>query len=320
MIDKYGRKINYLRISVTDLCNLKCQYCMPPQGVKKKSHQEILRIETIEKIAQAAVNIGISKIRLTGGEPLVRRGIIDLVARISQLKSKGLEELVLTTNGILLERYAGDLKKAGLTRVNISLDTLNPEKYKNITRGGDLEQVLKGIEAAKKEDLSPIKINVVLIGGVNDDEIVDFVHLTKDQELEVRFIELMPLGEASDWDKNHFISGEEILYRVPQLIPLPLRGKSSVACLFKLPNSKGRVGIISPLSNHFCHSCNRVRITADGKLKPCLHGNREFDIRDYDEEHLEQFLLDGIYGKPMKHNILNKDYIPIARNMNEIGG
>ncbi|MCR6546895.1 GTP 3',8-cyclase MoaA [Dehalobacterium formicoaceticum] len=320
MIDNYGREINYLRISVTDLCNLKCQYCMPAQGVKKKRHDEIMRIETIEKIAQAAVNIGIKKIRLTGGEPLVRRGIIDLVSRISKLKFKGLEDLAMTTNGLLLEQYAADLKKAGLNRVNISLDTLDPVKYHKITRGGDLTQALKGIEAAQKAGLSPIKINVVLIGGFNDEEIVDFVNLTKDENFEVRFIELMPLGEASDWDKSHFLTGEEILHRVPQLIPLPTKGKIGVARLFKLPDSKGKVGLISPLSNHFCHDCNRVRITADGKLKPCLHDDVELDIRDYDEDHLEQFLMDGIYGKPVQHHILKHDYIPVARNMNEIGG
>jgi len=293
---------------------------MPEKGVDKKKHSEILSLEMIGKIAQAAVKLNITKIRLTGGEPLVRKGIIDLVAKISQLKNKGLKELGLTTNGILLKDYAKPLKKAGLTRVNVSLDSLDPHKFKSITRCGNLGDVWAGINAAREAGLLPIKLNVVLIGGFNDDEIEDFVNLTKEHDLEVRFIELMPLGEANNWDRKHFLSGTEIIKRVPQLIPMPFKGHGSVARMFKLPNSKGKVGIISPLSNHFCSYCNRIRITPDGKLKPCLHSNVELDIKNYWEDNLERFLLDGIKRKPFKHLILNDDYIPIERNMNEIGG
>jgi cyclic pyranopterin phosphate synthase len=320
MIDAYNREINYLRISVTDLCNLKCKYCMPEKGVIKKEHEEILRLETIERIAAAAVKIGISKIRLTGGEPLVRRGIIDLIENIAKLKSKGLKDLGMTTNAIRLQDYAYTLKKAGLTRVNISLDSLDETKYREITRCGNVKNVLEGLQAAKDVRLTPIKINVVLIGGFNDDEIEDFVNLTMNEDIEVRFIELMPLGEASVWDQKHFLPNTEILKRVPKLISVPFKGHGSVARLYKLPGSKGKVGMISPLSSHFCNYCNRIRITPDGKLKPCLHSNVEIDIRNYGENNLEKFLLDGMKAKPNRHHIQNEDFIPVVRNMHEIGG
>jgi cyclic pyranopterin phosphate synthase len=293
---------------------------MPEKGIPKKEHQEILRLEIIEKIAQAAVKIGINKIRLTGGEPLIRKGILEMVENIGKLKAKGLKDLGLTTNGLLLNRFAEPLKKAGLTRVNISLDSLDEKKYQTITRCGQLKDVLEGIQAAKEAKLFPLKLNVVLIGGFNDDEIEDFVSMTIDEDVEVRFIELMPLGEASDWDKSHFLTGTEILKRVPRLIPMPFKGHGSVARLYKLPNSKGKVGIISPLSSHFCNYCNRIRITPDGKLKPCLHSNVEIDIRNYQEHNLERYLLDGIKAKPIRHCMLSNDFIPVARNMHEIGG
>lgn len=319
MMDSYGRNINYLRLSVTGMCNLRCKYCMPEKGIKKKAHEEILSLETIEQIAFSAVNLGFQKIRITGGEPLVRKGIIDAIHQIAQLKSRGLKDLGLTTNGTLLSRHADELKNAGLTRVNISLDSLDSEKYSKITRGGKLSDVLEGIQAAKEAKLLPLKINVVLIGGFNDDEIEEFVNLTREDDVEVRFIELMPIGEASRWDQEHFLTGTEILKRVPQLMPLVFKGLGAVARLYKLPNSKGRVGIISPLSNHFCNYCNRIRITPDGKLKPCLHSDHELDIRNYGDDY-ERFLLDGIYTKPNRHYIQNENYMPILRNMNEIGG
>lgn len=320
MIDAYNRDINYLRISVTDLCNLKCQYCMPEKGIYKKEHKQILRLETIEKIAQAAVELGISKIRLTGGEPLIRKGFIDLVESIGKLKRKGLKDLSLTTNGLLLKKYAEPLKRAGLNRVNISIDSLDIKKYLSITRGGRLSDVMKGIQAAKEAGLFPIKLNVVLIGGFNDDEIEDFVNLTLEEDIEVRFIELMPLGEASTWDEKRFIPSTEIMKRVPRLIRMSSKGHGSVARLYKLPNSIGKVGIISPLSSHFCNYCNRIRITPDGKLKPCLHSNIEIDIKHYGENSLKQFLINGIKAKPYRHCIQSEEYIPVTRNMYEIGG
>lgn len=320
MIDAYNRDINYLRISVTDLCNLKCKYCMPEKGIPKKEHRQIMRLETIEKVARAAVKIGINKIRLTGGEPLVRKGIVELVENIGKLKGKGLKDLGMTTNGLLLKKYAEQLKKAGLTRVNVSLDSLDEQKYQAMTRCGKLSDVLEGIQAAKEAGLFPLKLNVVLIGGYNDDEINDFVELTMDQDIEIRFIELMPLGEASGWDEKYFLPCAEIIKRVPRLIPMPFKGHGSVARLYKLPNSKGKVGIISPLSSHFCNYCNRIRITPDGKLKPCLHSHVEIDIKQYGEDNLEKFLLDGIKAKPFRHCIQSNDFIPVTRNMHEIGG
>jgi cyclic pyranopterin phosphate synthase len=293
---------------------------MPEKGIRKKQHQDILRLETIEKIAQAAVNVGISKIRLTGGEPLIRKGFMDLIESIGKLKGKGLKDLGLTTNGLLLKKYAEPLRKAGLNRVNVSIDSLKEEKYQEITRCGKLSDVLEGIRAAKEAKLFPLKLNVVLIGGFNDDEIEDFVNLTLEEDVEVRFIELMPLGEASTWDENHFIPSTEILKRVPRLIQMPFKGHGSVARLYKLPNSKGKVGIISPLSSHFCNYCNRIRITPDGKLKPCLHSNTEIDIRNYSENNFEKFLMDGIKAKPFRHCIQSDEYIPVTRNMHEIGG
>lgn len=317
MIDRYGREINYLRISVTDLCNLRCQYCMPEKGICKKEHKEILKLEDIEKVVQAAAKIGISKIRLTGGEPLVRKGIIELIDNIS--KVDGIKDIGLTTNGILLKDYAHKLKKAGLSRVNVSIDSLDKNKYKEITRGGNLEDVLEGLRAAKEVGLLPIKLNVVLIGGFNDDEIEEFVNLTINEDIEVRFIELMPMGESASWDKAHFLSNDEILEKMPQLISLPFKGQGGVARYYKLPNSKGKVGLISSLSNHFCCYCNRIRLTADGKLKPCLHSDLELDIKDYGEN-MERFLMDGIINKPQRHQINNVDYVPVQRNMNQIGG
>src|SRR5690554_6333722 len=208
MQDTLGREINYLRISVTDLCNLRCKYCMPAEGVCKKNHERILRIEEIEEIVKAAATLGVNKVRVTGGEPLVRKGIVDLIGRIGKIEA--IKDIALTTNGLLLKEKALALKAAGLNRVNISLDTLNEEKYRHITRGGELKKVLEGIDEAKRVGLVPIKINTVLIGNFNDDEVADFVSLTLADETDVRFIELMPLGEASGWAKSHFIPNEMV--------------------------------------------------------------------------------------------------------------
>ena len=214
MKDLFGREINYLRISVTDLCNLRCQYCMPGTGVCKLEHSDVLTIEEFYEIAKVFVELGVKKIRITGGEPLVRNGIVELVEKIASL---GLDDLAMTTNGLLLPKYAESLKKAGLDRVNISLDTLNPKKYKEITRGGSLLDVLEGIEKAKSVGLTPIKINTVLIGGFNTDEIENLVYITKEEDIDVRFIELMPIGEASDRASKKFVSNEMILEKVPEL-------------------------------------------------------------------------------------------------------
>lgn len=318
MKDSFGRTINYLRISLTDLCNLRCKYCMPEKGICKVEHGDILSLEEIYEVAKVFVSLGVNKIRLTGGEPLTRKGIVSLVERIANLD--GVKDLAMTTNGILLKKYAKDLKSAGLRRVNISLDTLDEKKYSQITRGGRLQDVLEGIEAAKSEGLTPIKINTVLIGGFNVDEIEDLVNLTKTEEIDVRFIELMPVGEASKWAEENFISNEVILDKVNALEKAERLDSSSPAVYYKLPHAKGRVGIINPISCKFCEYCNRVRLTSQGKLKLCLHSNEEIDLKDKlrNGEDIEKIILKAIKHKPEAHHLEDGQYI--SDSMYQIGG
>ncbi|MDR1603333.1 MAG: GTP 3',8-cyclase MoaA [Gracilibacteraceae bacterium] len=321
MIDNFGRDINYFRVSVTDRCNLRCLYCMPRVGVPKKRHEDILSLELIYKICQSAVALGIKKIRLTGGEPLIRKNIVRLVRDLAGLKRFGLRELTMTTNAVLLAQYASELKAAGLDRVNISLDSLREEKFTDITgRAGAMREAQAGLRAALEAGLSPVKVNVVLIGGVNEDEIEDFVNLTREEGVEVRFIELMPLGEAGAWEKARFIPNTEVLRRVPRLVPIAGRRGGMVARLYRLPEAAGTVGLISPLSSHFCAECNRIRLTPDGKLKPCLHSAEELDFRAYGENRLSEFLSDGIRRKPDRHMMRDSNFVPVARKMHEIGG
>ncbi len=318
MIDSYERNINYLRISITDLCNLRCKYCIPKEGIPKINHNEILSFEEIEEITKVFVSLGINKIRITGGEPLIRKDILRLIENIGKIY--GIKDFALTTNGILLKKHAKDLKELGLNRVNISLDTLNAEKYKEITRGGDINQVLEGIEEAKKVGLSPIKLNVVLVGGFNEDEIEDFVKLTVEDSIEVRFIELMPIGQAKEWSLDKFISNKKVLERVSELKEIPNQDVSSPAKYYKLPNSKGKVGLINSISCKFCDNCNRVRLTADGKIKLCLHSNDEIDLKTplRKEEDIKDIIIKAIKQKPKSHNLEDGEYI--ARDMIAIGG
>lgn len=318
MRDSFGRNINYLRISLTDRCNLRCKYCMPEEGVHKFSHEEMLSLEEVYEITKAFVDLGINKIRFTGGEPLTRKGIVDLISKVSKLK--GVKDIAMTTNGILLKEYASDLKAAGLNRVNISLDTLDEEKYKTITRGGDLFRVLEAIEEAKRVGLTPIKINSVIIGGFNDDEIVSLVNFSKKEEIDLRFIELMPIGEAASWAEENFISNDLVLERVKGLIPIPREDISSPAVYYKLPNGKSKIGIINPISCKFCENCNRVRLTSKGQLKLCLHSNREIDIKGAlrNGEDIKKLILDSIGEKEKSHHLEDGEYI--KRNMNQIGG
>ena len=319
MKDSFGRKINYLRISLTDRCNLRCAYCMPEGGIKgKTSHDEVLSIEDIYRIARVFVDLGVDKIRLTGGEPLVRKGVVELTNMLSKLA--GLRELTMTTNGLLLKDMAQDLKDAGLTRINISLDSLDKDKYKQITRGGDLSQVLEAIEEAKRVGLTPIKINTVLMGGFNDNEIMDLVNLTRDEKIDVRFIELMPIGEAAGWAVENFISNKEVLRVAKTLAPAYNDDPSSPATYYRLPGAQGRVGIINPISCKFCEHCNRVRLTATGKLKLCLHSDMEIDLKPYlhSDEALKRAILEAISQKEEAHHLEDGAYI--KRNMNQIGG
>ena len=316
MRDPCGREIRYLRVSVTDLCNLRCVYCMPPQGVCKRRHGDILSFEEIEEIVRAAVELGVNKIRLTGGEPLVRRGIADLCRRLGAIQ--GVEDLSMTTNGVLLPPLAKELYAAGLRRINISLDTLDAEKYCALTRGGDLAEALAGIRAAAEAGMSPIKLNAVLIGGLNDDEIPALADLTRQYPVEVRFIELMPMGCAHAFGPEAYLPNSVVLERVPGLQP---EGASGVAKLYRLPGAPGRVGLISPLSCAFCGRCDRLRLTADGKLKPCLHSGDEIPLRDLHGAALREAILEAVRRKPVRHGELSwRERSRAGRDMNEIGG
>lgn len=319
MKDHFGRTINYMRISITDLCNLRCVYCMPEAGVKKHHHEKNMSFEEIVSLVQAGIDLEINKIRLTGGEPLVRKGVVNLVRKIGLIE--GVKDLTMTTNGILLPKMAEDLKKAGLNRINISLDSFDPKKYHRITRWGSLADVLTGIEAAKNAGMDPIKINMVLIKGFNDNEIEDFVDFTINQKIDVRFIELMPIGEFSHYAESHYLSNEEVLSRRPDLLPIVKFDQNSPADYYQLPGAKGRVGLINPISNHFCGNCNRIRVTTDGKIKPCLHSDYEIDLVALKKSGMttKEILMKAIIEKPKRHHI-KEDEKQLHRNMNEIGG
>jgi cyclic pyranopterin phosphate synthase len=328
-LDAYNRPISYLRISVTDRCNLRCVYCMPPQGVPKRSHDEILSYEEIETVVRAAAELGITKVRLTGGEPLVRPGVVDLVRMLARVD--GIDDLAMTTNGILLGDYAQALAQAGLQRVNISLDTLQAERFQRITRCGQLEDVLAGMKAAREAGLEPIKINTVLIRGINDDEVVDFARETIEPGWHVRFIELMPLGSettvADDW-QDHGVSAQEVREQIEstlgKLIPAKITVGNGPARYYRLPDAKGTIGFITPISEHFCYQCNRLRLTADGHLRPCLLSEREIDLRTplragAGVEQVKTLIRQAIESKPMRHH-LNERQAPAGRVMSEIGG
>lgn len=314
MQDLCGRSIEYLRLSVTDLCNFRCQYCMPAEGVCKRDHQEILTIEECIEIGTAAVHCGVKKIRLTGGEPLVRRGILDICRGLRQIP--GLQELCLTTNGSLLSTMAQPLRDAGVDRLNISLDTLRPDRFQRMTRCGTLEQVLSGVEAAEKAGFQGLKFDTVLIGGFNDDEVSDLIALTLEHPWEMRFIELMPMGPCAHWDSSCFLSVHSILERYPTLQTLDTQG---VARRYRLPGAVGTIGLISPISHDFCDRCSRIRITADGSLKGCLHAREEISLRGLHGAALEAAIRQGILHKPQRHHLTERPS-DTPRNMNQIGG
>jgi cyclic pyranopterin phosphate synthase len=288
---------------------------MPEGGIDKRSHNDILSIEEIEEITKAAVACGIKKVRVTGGEPLVRKGIVEICRRIAAIPA--VEELCMTTNGVLLPEYAAPLKDAGVDRLNISLDTLNADKYKAITRVGELKNVMDGIKAAVDAGFEHTKVNAVLIGGVNDDEIRALLELTQNHSIDVRFIELMPIGECAGWNRERFISNKKVLEAVPELQEA---GTAGVATLYRLPGAVGTGGLISPVSSHFCPTCNRIRVTADGKLKPCLHASKEVNLRGLHGDELTEAIKSSIRIKPQKHHLDDTMTSESTRNMNAIGG
>jgi len=333
--DAFKRPINYLRISVTDRCNLRCIYCLPSEGIDLLPHGEILTYEEIVTVARLAAELGINKIRLTGGEPLVRANLPELVNMLADIDA--IDDISLTTNGVLLEKYAAEFKKAGLKRVNVSLDSLKQDKFKYVTRYHKLNDVLQGIEAAKTCGLNPVKINMVVMRGVNDDEILDFANLTITEGWHVRFIELMTFAPDNPPETHstvgktnvnpQFMSADEVKKRLDglgKLKPsLPITGNGP-AKYFSFPRAKGTIGFITPVSQHFCFDCNRLRLTAEGKLRPCLLSDREIDLRlplrsGASSEKLKEVIVEAIQSKPYKHE-LQQGRTSSKRLMSQVGG
>ena len=328
--DSFGRIHDYIRISVTDRCNLRCVYCMPAEGMEFAPHDEIMSYEEITEVLKVLAPMGMRKVRLTGGEPLVRKDLHKLVSMISAID--GIEDIALTTNALLLDKQAQALKDAGLNRINISLDSLHADRYSMITRGGDVNKVLQSIEAATAVGLAPIKLNVVLMKGINDDEIKDFIAMTMDQPLHVRFIEYMPIGHASDSWRKSYLPLEAVTdvcaeagWTVEQTEGPAGNGP---ARNMRIAGSQGTFGLIHPVSDHFCDNCNRLRLTADGHIKACLYWSDEYNVRCYvdDPDAMAALFLKALGTKPKNHEMalaLEKkmqSHTPTLRRMSQIGG
>ena len=316
MKDLFGREITYLRLSVTELCDLRCRYCMPEEGVCKRSHDQMLTEEEMVRAVRAAARLGVSKVRVTGGEPLTKPNILSICRGISQ--TEGIGETSITTNGVRLSDLAAPLREAGVKRVNISLDTLDAAKYARITRRDRLDDALRGLRAALRAGFEKVKINAVLIGGFNDDEIPELAALTEKWPVDVRFIELMPMPGNTEFGPESYIPVSRVLDALPKA---RLEKEDGVARLYRLPGAQGCIGLISPVSQHFCFSCNRIRLTADGKLKPCLHSAEEYSIKGLDEDGMVEQMRWVILAKPRCHDQLSassRSHTP--RNMNQIGG
>ncbi|MEW6375683.1 MAG: GTP 3',8-cyclase MoaA [Thermodesulfobacteriota bacterium] len=326
LLDPYRRKINYLRISVTDRCNLRCRYCMPEEGIPLIPHEEILTYEELLRIVHIFAMEGISKVRLTGGEPLVRKEIVDFISGLSQIEE--IKDLSLTTNGILLKDFAQDLKEAGLKRINISLDSLKKERFYQITRKDDYERVWRGIEEALRVGLSPIKINMVAIRGLNDDEIESFARLTLRLPLTVRYIEYMPSGNGEEWRKGDILTIPQIKSRlesIGKLIPIPSDRWDGPAKRFRIEGAIGEIGLIGPVSSHFCDDCNRLRLTPDGKIRTCLFSDEEINVKEIlrkggSDRDLKDCLLMALRTKPERHHVNTHQFKKCQRNMSAIGG
>lgn len=322
--DSFQRPINYLRISVTDRCNLRCVYCMPAKGVSLMSHNDILSYEEIYTVVKAAAELGINKVRLTGGEPLVRAGLPELVRMLASIDS--IDDISLTTNGTLLSHHAADLKEAGLHRVNISLDTLKSDRFEQITRCGNLADTLEGIEVARAVGLNPVKINVVVMAGINDDELTDFATKTISEGWHVRFIELMPLN-GDEPVTSKLVSVSEMRRRIEslgKLEPYLVNFGNGPAKYFCLPGATGTIGFITPVTEHFCYHCNRLRLTADGKLRPCLLSDEEIDLRETlrrgaSAAELKNLIEEAIARKPLGHHLAEGSK-PRGRPFSQVGG
>ena len=321
LTDTFGRTINYLRLSVTDRCNMRCVYCMPADGIPLLTHDDILSYEELLLVAKTAVASGIEKIRVTGGEPLVRKGIVSFLTRLAAIP--GLRQLVLTTNGLYLDEMAESIRQAGVQRLNISLDSLRPETFAGITRGADLHRVLAGIDAAERAGF-PLKINVVVMRGVNDGELLDFAAMTLDRPLTVRFIEYMPAIRADNWAEL-VMPGDAILDRIGsrfRFSPLERDASAGPARTFRIDGAAGTIGVITPVSGHFCDECNRIRVTSSGRARSCLFSDAGFDLKPLlavgDEAGLATALRAIVARKPGRHALAEQDHTPFA--MSAIGG
>jgi len=322
--DSFQRPISYLRVSVTDRCNLRCVYCMPSGGVALVPRAEILSYEEIATVVQVAAGMGIAKVRISGGEPLAREGLVGLVGMISRIE--GIDDVALTTNGVLLKEQAAALAEAGLRRVNVSLDSLKGERFRQITGYDVLADVLEGIEEARRVGLAPIKVNMVVMRGVNDDEVLDFALLSR-EGWNVRFIELMPLVHEG-LKHTEFVPASEIRERISplgELVPCDAPLGNGPASYFQLPGASGSVGFITPVSEHFCFKCNRLRLSADGRLLPCLLADEEIDMRDVlrreasPEEEIGRLILKAVAAKPQGHRV-EQGVVPRKRTMTQVGG
>jgi len=325
-VDRFNRRINYLRVAITDRCNLRCFYCMPNKGVVQYAHSEILTYEEILRIVQTAVEIGFNKVRLTGGEPLVRHGVHELVQQLASIPE--IDDLAMTTNGVYLDQTAEQLFNAGLKRVNISLDTLNPIKFYRITRADKFNTVWKSISTAESTGFAPIKINVVVIRGVNDDEIGAFARLSLGKPYAIRFIEYMPIGCDNDWRPERFMSVSEIKARVETIAtlqPVPRTHVNGPAERYRFASGRGEIGFIGAISRHFCRSCNRLRLTPDGTLRPCLMSHEEIDVKTplrkgCTAQDLETLFHHAITLKPSRPPVPLRNDMGSGRMMSRIGG
>ena len=322
--DRCGRPVKYMRVSVTDRCNFRCRYCVPQHSFEPIPCEDVLRYEEILFIARALAGQGIERVRVTGGEPLVRKNLPYLLEQLC--KVDGIKEVTLTTNATLLQQQAKKIIKTGVSRLNISLDSLNPERYKYVTGGFGIDNTMAGIRVAKKLGFSPIKINAVVIRGFNDDEITDFCEFAATNDFVVRFIEFMPIGNSTDWKKDNIVTGEEIVdiirrrYEVTSLPKMPCTGPAKN---FKLSNG-AEIGVITPMSNHFCDTCDKIRLTSDGKLRPCLLSDKEVSVADAvntkDEELLIRRVKESLELKNIEHSIGTDSKDRFHRTMSKIGG
>lgn len=301
MQDPRGRTISYLRLSVTELCNLRCRYCMPPEGVAKRRHEDMLTEEEMLCAVRAAASLGVYKVRVTGGEPLVKKNILSICRGIRDIE--GIRELCLTTNGILLPQMAKDLRDAGVDRINLSLDTMDSDRYRMITRGGDLQDALRGLKAALRTGFDRVKINAVLLPDTGAEEVQKLASLTREYPVDVRFIELMPMPGNDEVRGQSYIPASKVLDALPSPVPVEKSemkswDRGTVARLYRLPGARGNIGLISPMSAHFCASCSRLRLTADGHIRPCLHDSREYVIKGCTFEEMREKFIESINNKP----------------------